>query len=78
MQQVLQFFSKNAFLGVIAGAFVTAVIQSSAATTIMVLGFINAGLLNLVQAIGIIFGANIGTVDVESAVFWYGEKQTIQ
>ncbi len=61
MQHVLQFFSKNAFLGVIAGAFVTAVIQSSAATTIMVLGFINAGLLNLVQAIGIIFGANIGT-----------------
>lgn len=61
MQQVLQFFSKNAFLGVLAGAFVTAVIQSSAATTIMVLGFINAGLLNLVQAIGIIFGANIGT-----------------
>ena len=48
MQHVLQFFSKNAFLGVIAGAFVTAVIQSSAATTIMVLGFINAGLLNLV------------------------------
>ena len=61
MQQVLQFFSKNSILGVIAGAFVTAVIQSSAATTIMVLGFINAGLLNLVQAIGIIFGANIGT-----------------
>ncbi|MBR2963428.1 MAG: Na/Pi symporter [Lentisphaeria bacterium] len=61
MQQVLQFFSKNAFMGVIAGAFVTAVIQSSSATTIMVLGFINAGLLNLVQAIGIIFGANIGT-----------------
>ena len=61
MQHVLQFFSKNAFLGVIAGTFVTAVIQSSSATTIMVLGFINAGLLNLVQAIGIIFGANIGT-----------------
>ena len=61
MQQVLQFFSKNAVLGVLAGTFVTAVIQSSAATTIMVLGFINAGLLNLVQAIGIIFGANIGT-----------------
>ena len=61
LQHVLQFFSKNSVLGVIAGAFVTAIIQSSAATTIMVLGFINAGLLNLVQAIGIIFGANIGT-----------------
>ncbi len=61
MQHVLQFFSKNSVLGVIAGAFVTAVIQSSSATTIMVLGFINAGLLNLMQAIGIIFGANIGT-----------------
>ena len=41
--------------------FITAIIQSSSATTVMVIGFVNAGLLNLVQSIGIIFGANIGT-----------------
>lgn len=61
MKKLLQFFSKNRFVAVIAGTIVTAVIQSSSATTVMVLGFINAGLINLSQAIGIIFGANIGT-----------------
>ena len=61
MKKLLQFFSKNRFVAVLAGTVVTAVIQSSSATTVMVLGFINAGLINLTQAIGIIFGANIGT-----------------
>ena len=61
MKKILQLFSQNAFVAVIAGAAVTAVIQSSSATTVMVIGFINAGLLNLVQSVGIIFGANIGT-----------------
>ena len=51
----------NGIVAVLAGTLVTAVIQSSSATTVMVIGFINAGLLNLTQAIGIIFGANIGT-----------------
>ena len=61
MKKLLQFFSKNGFVAVCAGTFVTAVIQSSSATTVMVIGFINAGLLTLRQSIGIIFGANIGT-----------------
>ncbi len=61
MKKILQFFSRNGVVAVCAGAAVTAVVQSSSATTVMVIGFINAGLLNLTQAIGIIFGANIGT-----------------
>lgn len=61
MKKIIQFFASNRFVAVCAGATVTAVIQASAATTIMVIGFINAGLLNLQQAVGIIFGANIGT-----------------
>jgi len=61
MKQILHFFTSNRFVAVFAGAFITAVIQSSSATTVMVIGFVNAGLLNLFQSIGIIFGANIGT-----------------
>ncbi len=61
MRKILQFFARNGIVAVLAGTLVTAVIQSSSATTVMVIGFINAGLLSLTQAIGIIFGANIGT-----------------
>ncbi|MBE6412968.1 MAG: Na/Pi cotransporter family protein [Verrucomicrobiaceae bacterium] len=61
MRTILRLFSANRFVGVVSGATVTAVIQSSSASTVMVIGFVNAGLLSLVQAISIIFGANIGT-----------------
>ena len=61
MRTVLRLFSANRFVGILSGATVTAVIQSSSASTVMVIGFVNAGLLTLVQAIAIIFGANIGT-----------------
>ena len=61
MKNILQLFAKNRFVAVIAGALVTAMVQSSSATTVMVVGFVNAGLLNLFQSIGIVFGANIGT-----------------
>lgn len=61
MKRILHFFASNGVVAVLAGTAVTAVIQSSSATTVMVIGFINAGLLNLTQGIGIIFGANIGT-----------------
>jgi Na/Pi-cotransporter len=61
MRSLLHMFSKNKSVAVVAGALVTAVVQSSSATTVMVIGFINAGLLNLTQSLGIIFGANIGT-----------------
>ena len=61
MKSILQFFTKNKIVGVLAGAGVTAVIQSSSACTVMVVGFVNAGLLTLNQAVGIVFGSNIGT-----------------
>jgi Na/Pi-cotransporter len=61
LKSVLSLMTKNRFLAIFTGAIVTAVIQSSSATTVMTVGFVNAGLLSLVQAIGVIFGANIGT-----------------
>jgi phosphate:Na+ symporter len=61
MQSVLKFMTGNRFMAVFTGVSVTAIIQSSGATTIMVVSFVNAGLLTLQQAIGVIMGANIGT-----------------
>lgn len=61
MKTILAPLTKNRIMGVIAGALVTAVLQSSSATTVMAIGFVSAGLMNLPQAISIIFGANIGT-----------------
>ena len=61
MRYVLSLLTKNAVMGVLAGAITTAVLQSSSATTVMAIGFVSAGLLKLPQAISIIFGANIGT-----------------
>lgn len=61
MKNILAALTKNRMIGVIVGALVTMVIQSSSATTVMTVGFVNAGLMNLTQAIGIIMGANIGT-----------------
>lgn len=61
MRRILHICAGNRISSVIAGAATTAVVQSSSATTVMAVGFVNAGLLTLVQAIGIIFGANIGT-----------------
>lgn len=61
MRNILAMLTKNPVMGVIAGALVTAVLQSSSATTVMVIGFTSAGLMKLRQAISIIMGANIGT-----------------
>lgn len=61
MKNILSALTKNRLLGVLVGAGVTALIQSSSATTVMVVGFVNVGLLNLRQAVGVIMGANIGT-----------------
>ena len=61
MKAVLGALTRNPFLGVLSGALVTAVLQSSSATTVMAIGFVSAGLMTLPQAISIIFGANIGT-----------------
>ena len=61
MKDLLEKLTRNKFLGFLLGVFVTVVIQSSSATTVMVMGFINAGIMDLAQATGVIFGANIGT-----------------
>ena len=61
MRSILRMFSAHPLVAVASGAAVTCVIQSSSASTVMVIGFVNAGLLSLVQAMGLIFGANIGT-----------------
>lgn len=61
MKQILEKLTANRFLGVLVGAAITAVIQSSSATTVMVVGFVNSGMMTLRQAVWIIMGANIGT-----------------
>lgn len=61
LRQILKFLTNKAVIGILTGAVVTGIIQSSSATTVMVVGFVNAGLLALKQAIGVIMGANIGT-----------------
>lgn len=61
MKKILSFLTRNPLMGAVAGALVTAVLQSSSATTVMVIGFVSAGLIGLPQAISVIFGANIGT-----------------
>lgn len=61
MKYILGLLTKNPVMGVLAGALTTAVLQSSSATTVMVIGFVSAGLMNLPQAISVIMGANIGT-----------------
>ena len=61
MKQILEKLTANRFLGVAVGAGITAVIQSSSATTVMVVGFVNSGMMTLKQAVWIIMGANIGT-----------------
>lgn len=61
MKSILEKLASNRFVGVLSGAVITAVIQSSSATTVMVVGFVNSGMMTLNQAIWIIMGANIGT-----------------
>ena len=61
LRGVLERLTTNRFMGILVGVFFTAVIQSSSACTVMVVSFVNSGLMNLTQAAGVIFGANIGT-----------------
>ena len=61
MQKLMSFLTKNRLMAILVGAGITAIIQSSSATTVMVVGFVNAGMLELTQAVGVIMGANIGT-----------------
>lgn len=61
LRKVLEMFTKNKYIGIIVGMIFTGIIQSSGATTVMVVNFVNAGLMDLYQAAGVIYGANIGT-----------------
>ncbi len=61
LKNLIEKLTRNKYMGALIGLAVTAVIQSSSATTVMVVGFVNAGLMNLAQAVGVIMGANIGT-----------------
>ena len=73
----LSAMTSNPFKGVMTGLGITSIIQSSSATTVMVVSFVNAGLLTLVQAIGVIMGANIGTTITAWMVSWLGFKADI-
>ena len=61
LRKILEFFTKNKFMGLFVGIIFTGIVQSSSACTVMVVSFVNSGLMTLYQAVGVIFGANIGT-----------------
>jgi len=74
MRRILEVLTGNPLMAVLMGALVTSIIQSSSATTVMVVGFVSAGLMTLPQAIGVIFGANIGTtVTAQIVAFKIGD-----
>ena len=72
LQRILGFMTGNRVLSVLTGLLITMIIQSSSATTVMVVSFVNAGLLTLKQSIGVIFGANIGTTITAWIVSFFG------
>ena len=77
LRSLLSAMTSNPFKGVMTGLGITSIIQSSSATTVMVVSFVNAGLLTLAQAIGVIMGANIGTTITAWMVSWLGFKADI-
>ena len=77
LRGLLSAMTSNPFKGVLTGLGITTIIQSSSATTVMVVSFVNAGLLTLAQAIGVIMGANIGTTVTAWLVSWLGFKADI-
>ncbi len=77
MRSILNSMTSNKYIGVLTGLAVTSLVQSSSATTVMVVSFVNAGLLNLSQAIGVIMGANIGTTTTAWLISLLGFKISI-
>jgi len=77
LRRLLSSITSNRFRGVLTGLVITSIIQSSSATTVMVVGFVNAGLLTLLQAIGVIMGANIGTTMTAWIISLLGFKADI-
>lgn len=74
LRDILAAMTSNTFKRILVGALITAVIQSSSATTVMIISFVNAGLLSLVQSIGLIMGANIGTTSTAWLISLFGFK----
>ncbi|MDP3012871.1 MAG: Na/Pi symporter, partial [Candidatus Subteraquimicrobiales bacterium] len=77
MRKVLEILTTKPWRGALVGTGVTALIQSSSATTVMVVGFVNAGLMNLQQAVGIIMGANIGTTITAQIIAFHIDKYAL-
>ncbi len=77
MRGILSAMTSNRFLGVLTGFFITTLVQSSSASTVMVVSFVNAGLLSLVQSVGVIMGANIGTTTTAWLISFLGFKLNI-
>lgn len=77
LRSILTIMTKNRFMGVLTGLLITTIIQSSSATTVMVVSFVNAGLLSLLQAISVIMGANIGTTVTAWVISLFGFKFSI-
>lgn len=74
LREILSGMTRNRYLGVFTGFLITCLVQSSSATTVMVVSFANAGLLNLVESIGVIMGANIGTTITAWLIAFFGFK----
>ncbi|MBN2441264.1 MAG: Na/Pi cotransporter family protein [Spirochaetales bacterium] len=77
LHKILDYMTKNRFTAVLTGLIITSIIQSSSATTVMIVSFVNAGLLTLVKAIGVIMGANIGTTITAWIVSIFGFKLSL-
>ncbi len=77
MRSILSAMTRNRFMGVLTGTLITAIIQSSSASTVMVVSFVNAGLMSLVQSIGVIMGANVGTTMTSWIITLFGVKVDI-
>ncbi|TVQ83596.1 MAG: Na/Pi cotransporter family protein [Bacteroidetes bacterium] len=77
MRSILSAMTSNRFLGVLTGFFITTLVQSSSASTVMVVSFVNAGLMSLVQSVGVIMGANIGTTTTAWLISFLGFKLNI-
>ena len=77
MRNILSAMTRNRFMGVLTGTLITAIIQSSSASTVMVVSFVNAGLMSLVQSIGVIMGANVGTTMTSWIITLFGVKVDI-
>jgi phosphate:Na+ symporter len=77
MQTILNYMTKNRFIAIFTGFFITALVQSSSATTVMIVSFVNASLLTLTQAVGVVMGANIGTTVTTWIVSYFGFKFNI-